>query len=169
MSFPFNFIIIPGIIIATAVIGGKHARKGVDSWYNHLHKPKGTPPGKLIGEIWFFLYVITGLAVLWYWNVSYPGWTKYLVGGVLLINAYYNATWNKVFFVEHNLGKAHQFAKRLFVTAVIAAGLMAVHSFIAAFLMLPYIVWLAYATKLARQIQKLNHQQSHQQGQHQNN
>ncbi len=156
MNFPFNFIIIPAIIIALAYFGRKASKKGLHPWYEHLHKPSWTPPGKLIGEIWFFLYVITGLAILWYWNVPAQGWIKYVTGAVLLANAYFHKQWNDLFFVDHDLPKAFKIIKRLTVTGLIATVLMVLDSPIAAFLMLPYIVWLGVATNLNKQILKLN-------------
>lgn len=165
MNFPFNLIIIPVIIIATAVISSKHVKSGLGDWYKHLHKPTWALPANLFAEIWFFLYVLTGLAILWYWNVPYPGWIKYLVGVVLLLNAYFNISWNKVFFDQHDLEKGYAIAKYLLTTAVLAAILIAFESKIAAFLMLPYIIWLAYTAKLSGGIRQLNHQHS----QHKNN
>lgn len=156
MSFPFNFIIIPAIIIATAVVGSKHVKRGLKPWYKNLKKPSWTPSGKLIGEIWFFLYIITGFAILWYWNVSYPGWFKYLTGAVLLLNAYLNANWNKIFFVQHDIPGAIKTMKLLNATTVIATVVMFIHSPIASFFMLPYIIWVSIATRLTKQIHSLN-------------
>lgn len=158
MSFPFNFIIIPGIIIATAIIGSRYVKHGFNSsnWYRELKKPKWTPSRSLIGEIWIFLYVITGLAILWYWNVPVPHWFRYVTAVVLLANAYLNATWNRTFFIEHNLHKAYNTMQIMNGTTIIATILMFFASPIASFLMLPYIIWVGIATKLTKQIIDLN-------------
>lgn len=156
----FNLIIIPVVIVATAVIGSRYVKQGIRPWYKELNKPKWTPSGRLIGEIWTFLYVLTGLAVLWYWNVPVVSWMHYIVGAILLVNAYLNATWNKTFFVDHNIAKALQKIKLLNLTTVIATILMAVDSPIAASMMLPYIVWVGIATKLTKEIMKMNQKPS---------
>lgn len=159
MNFPFNFIIIPGIIIATAIIGSRYVKRGRGedgSWYKSLKKPSWTPSGKLIAEIWTFLYVITGLAVLWYWNVPVSSWLHYVTAGILLINAYLNAIWNKIFFVDHNLHKAYMVMQLLNGTTILATILIFFTSPISSFLMLPYIIWVAIATKLTKQMIELN-------------
>ncbi len=152
----FNFIIIPAIIIATSYFGVRYAKKGLNSWYAHLKKPKWTPTGKIIGEIWTFLYVITGFAVMWFWNVPIFSFWHYIVGALLLANAYLNATWNRVFFVEHNFKKAYQRMVYMNVTAIAATVVMIFIAPIAAVFMLPYIVWVAIATKLEKEVWHLN-------------
>lgn len=157
-NFPFNFIIIPVIVIATAIIGSRYVKRGRvnSSWYENLHKPKWTPDAKLIGEIWTFLYVITGLGILWYWNVPVFSWFHYVVAAVLLVNAYLNATWNKIFFIEHNFAKALKTMKIMIGTALLAAVLMYFATPIASFLLLPYIVWVGITMKLTREIKDMN-------------
>jgi translocator protein len=158
MNFPFNFIIIPAIIIANGYFGSKLVRQGYNPWYKQLHKPKWTPSGKLIREIWIFLYVLTGLAVLWYWNVPVAGWFKYVTAVALIANVYLQYKWNKVFFIEHDVPGALKIFNQLVVAAFVAAVLMFINSPIASFLMIPYLVWLFIARKLNKEIKELNHQ-----------
>jgi translocator protein len=157
MNFSFSLIIIPVVIIATAVIGSRYVKQGIDDgWYKHLHKPEWTPKGSLIGSIWTFIYVVTGLAVAWYWNVPAFTWFHYIVGAILLYNAYLNATWNRIFFVEHDIPKALKWMKRLNATTVLATVIILFFSPIAAFLMLPYIIWVYIATRLTKEILQMN-------------
>ncbi|HEX3099497.1 MAG TPA: tryptophan-rich sensory protein [Patescibacteria group bacterium] len=158
MTFPFNFIIIPGVIIATAVVGNRYVKRGFaqDDWYKHLKKPTWTPSGRLIGEIWTFLYVLTGLAILWYWDVPVFTWFHYVVAAILLVNAYLNATWNKIFFVEHDLPKALKTMKILNGTTILVALLISIPAPISCFLLLPYIAWVGIATRLTSEIITLN-------------
>ncbi len=151
-----NWIVIIFIVAGTAYFGWYYSKQGVNSWYKHLHKPKDTPSGELIGSIWTFLYILIAVAVLWFWNIPAFTWYHYVVGAFLLYNAYLNATWNKVFFVDHDLKKAYMHIRRLDVVTVVVVVMMAPVSPIAAFLLLPYLLWLLYATKLARGIWQLN-------------
>lgn len=158
-DFPFNFIIIPAIIIYIAVKGARQIKNaGGDSgrWYRNLHKPKWTPSGQLIGEIWTFLYVITGGAIMWFWNVPAFSWFHIVGAAILLVNAYYHYTWNRVFFGEHDLPKSYKIIQRVFYTAILSLVAMAILSPIGAFLMLPYIIWLGIAMRINKQILDLN-------------
>lgn len=151
-----NFIVIPLIIFATAYYGMGYTRRGVSGWYKNLRKPSWTPSGSTIGEIWTFLYLITAFAVLWFWNVPFFGTLHYVVGATLLVNAYLNATWSKIFFAEHNFSKAYRWMIVLNLTSILAAIMMAFESPIASFFMVPYIVWVGIATKLTKDIWNLN-------------
>ena len=150
---PINFIVIPLVTIVTAWQGAKYAKQGAGSeWYRELPKPKWTPGGGTIREIWIFLYILTTLAVMWYWNVPIFSVFHYFVAAILFYNAYLNAHWNKLFFVEHNIPKALSEMKRMNVAALIATLVMLVQAPIAAVGMLPYIIWVWIATRLTKEI-----------------
>lgn len=156
MNFPFNFIVIPAITIWLAVSGSRQTKQGLMPWFKDLKKPHQVPSGKLIKEIWFFLYIITAGAVMWFWNVPAFGWFQLIVGLVLLANVYYHYTWKKIFFIQHDLAKATNASKLLFFTGVLATVLMIEPSPIAAFLMLPYLIWLLLIYRFMREVYQLN-------------
>ncbi len=152
----FNFFVIPAVIAATAYFGARFTNRGLKDWYKHLHKPKWTPSGKIIGQIWTILYLLVGFGVLWFWNVpAFSKW-QYIVGVVLIVNAYLNLFWNKIFFVEHNFKKAILFMNLLNGTTILVAIMIFPVSRFAALLMVPYIVWVYIATKLTKEMAKLN-------------
>jgi tryptophan-rich sensory protein len=152
----FNFVIIPAIIALTAYVGTGFTKRGLRNWYSHLHKPKWTPTGQMIGQIWTILYLLTGFSMLWFWNVPAFGMWQYIVGAIMLVNAYLNAYWNKAFFVEHNFKKSIKWMQYLNATTIAAAVIMFITSHFAALLLVPYIIWVYIATKLTKEIQKLN-------------
>ena len=152
----FNFIIISVIIALTAYRGMLYTRSGLKDWYLKLQKPWWTPTGKQIGEIWTWIYIITGISVLWFWNVPAYGWWHYGIGGLLLVNAAINIYWSKVFFVEHNFRKAYKTMMAMNGLTIVTAICMLPFSYIAPFLLLPYIVWVGIATRLTLDIEKLN-------------
>ncbi len=160
LNFPFNFIIIPAVIIYIAWKGGQYTRQGLepsgDSWYDHLKKSEWTPPGSFIGAVWFFLYCLTGLSVLWYWDVPYIKYFKYVVAALLLVNAYYNLQWSKLFFAEKNVPKTLHSMRYLNISGLVVTVLMAIHQPIAAFMFLPYVIWVGFATFLTQEVKRLN-------------
>ena len=156
-----NTIVIPLVIIVTAVMGTRYTKQGVETWYKTIQKPSWTPKGSLIGSIWTFIYITTGLAVMWYWNVPLFSWTHYITGGVLLLNAFLNAYWSKVYFVEHNISRAYAIINIMNATTIIATVLMYQKSPIAAGLMLPYIAWVTFATYLLKNIKDMNKLDTH--------
>lgn len=155
MNIPINFLVIPAITIAVAIFGARWSKQGATSaWYASLSKPKWTPQGSTIGEIWIFLYVFTTLAFMWYWNVPVFTWLHYVVGVLMLANAILNAYWNKLFFVDRNIAKAFKEMKLMNAIAVLATIVMVFQSPIAAIGMLPYIIWVGIATRITREVLK---------------
>jgi translocator protein len=149
--FDLNFLIIPALIIALAIKTGWLRKAGL-AWYDQLGKPNWAPPGQLLNEIWIFIYVVLGLAVLWYWNVPVVDWLHYIGGAVLLVNFYYNLTWHKTFFREHNLVQARKQTKIMAITAILAAVLMSFSSLIVIAIMLPYVAWQLAIRYFAKQL-----------------
>lgn len=152
----FNFIIIPLVIAVTAYLGSRYTKKGLKTWYPSLKKPDWTPSGQTIGEIWTFLYISCGFAVMWFWNVPRFSFWHYIIGAILLINAFMNMYWNKIFFVDHNFNKAIKWMQVMNVTTLIAGAMIGFFAAISAILFLPYIIWVAIATNLTKQIKQLN-------------
>lgn len=150
----FNFVIIPIVIIATAYSGRKYLRAGLKNWYVNLHKPPWAPSARKVQEIRAFLFILTGFAVLWFWNVPAFTFWQYIVGAILLINAYLNVDWTKTFFFDHNFERSRPRLIGLLVTAGAASVIMFPISGFAAILMLPYLTWLYLKLKFAKEVGK---------------
>ncbi len=63
---------------------------------------------------------------------------------------------NKVFFVEHNFSKAYKRMIYLNITTVIAIIIIWPIYLLPALLLIPYVIWVGIATKLTKEIWKLN-------------
>jgi translocator protein len=155
-NFPFNFIVIPAIMIWIAWTSRRNLKIGLLPWYKELKKPKWTPSGKLIGEVWVFIYVITGLAVMWFWDVPAFNWHQLFVGLILLGVVYLHYSWHRTLFVRHDMKKAHSLLQKLLYAAVLAIILIFIRSPIAAFLFIPYVAWMGSAFLWSREILQLN-------------
>lgn len=152
----FSYIIIPILVLLTAYIGTKYTKAGLKTWYSGLRKPSWTPTGKLISEIWIFIYLLITVSLILFWTVTQIGYWHYLLAVVTVINLYLNATWNKIFFIEHNFSKAYKWMIYLNVTSVMMVVIMWTLYLLPAVLLIPYVVWVAIATKLTKEIWKLN-------------
>lgn len=151
----FNFLIIPIVVAAVAYYGSRFTKQGLP-WYRHLKKPRWTPGGELIGSIWTFLYITVAFGALWFWNIPAFSWYHYVVGAALLANAYLNATWTKIFFVEKDISQAYRRLRQLIIATMVVIAMMLPVSPIAVVFFLPYLAWLIIAAKLNQQIQRLN-------------
>lgn len=125
---------------------------GPGEWYQALAKPSFNPPGWLFGPVWTVLYVMIAVAGWRVWQVDRSGAAMKLWWFQLLLNF----LWSPVFFAVHSIGGA---------LAIILALLLVILGFIAAawnsdrvaaWLFVPYLAWVAFASLLNGSIWALN-------------
>ena len=144
-------IVFEGI---SAFIGLRTAPKG-DIWYESLVKSDFTPPDWVFGVVWPSLYLLLSIAI---WiissNRSQPGAkTAMLVFGIHML---LNWSWNFMFFELHMIFESFCL---LFIILSFAALLMFWFYKIskpAGILLLPYLVWVSFATYLSGYIWIMN-------------
>ena len=116
---------------------------GADSWYRELVKPPGTPPGWIFGPVWSVLYLLMGTALGRF--VSRRSWQ---VVWVFAMQMGLNLVWTPVFFGMHQIAAALAVICALWL-GVLATILMAYkHDRVSAWLLMPYLAWVTYATYL---------------------
>lgn len=136
---------------------GAQVSPGIASteWYDLLNKPDWNPPGWLFGPVWTLLYTAMAVAA---WRV----WLK--VGfsdGKLELSAYFiqlflNGLWSQLFFSMQNPGLAFAEIILLMAAIIYTSVLFFRVDKIAGWLMVPYILWVAFATVLNGTIWMIN-------------
>ena len=140
------------VSFAAAVLG---AIASVDaaSFYAELIKPPWAPPASVFGPVWSILYVLMGIAVWLVWRE--PQATKQ-AQGLFMIQLSVNALWSWLFFVWQ-LGAWSFFGVLLLLLLIIAT----LFSFwkisrMAVALMIPYLLWVGFASILTWSIWQSN-------------
>jgi translocator protein len=138
--------------LAAGFLGGLAADTG--SWYQELDKPPLNPPSWLFGPVWTALYVLIGVAAYLAWRAPAPGRGAALAawGAQLVLNL----VWSLVFFGAHRPGWALVDIVALLVAIVVTMVLFARRSRAGALLLLPYLLWVAFASYLNAGIVVLN-------------
>lgn len=128
---------------------GAQVSPGIASseWYDQLNKPGWNPPGWLFGPVWTMLYTMMAVAAWRIWTISgFSGGRKEL--SFFGIQLFLNGLWSQLFFNAQNPGLA--FAEILLLLAAIS--ITTFYFFrkdsVAGWLMVPYILWVAFATVL---------------------
>ncbi len=128
----------------------------VSTWYAALNKPSFTPPNWIFGPIWILLYIMMGIAAGIVWSKGfYHKWVKtalYHFGFQLLLNA----AWSIFFFGLQNPLIALLDIIALFILLLFTIKWFTVVNSTAAYLLIPYVVWVAFATALNFGIWQLN-------------
>ncbi len=131
-------------------------QSSIGTWYPTLNKPSFTPPNWVFGPVWGVLYVLMGIAAGIVWSKGlYHKWVKtalYHFGFQLLLNA----SWSIFFFGLQNPFLALIDIIALFILLLFTIKWFTVVNSTAAYLLIPYIIWVAFATALNFGIWQLN-------------
>lgn len=152
---PLAFIISLLIVGAVATIGGFATGSSVTEWYPDLDKPEWTPPSWLFGPVWTILYI--GMAIAAFRIAQKAPWSAARVPLYLyLVQLVLNLSWSLLFFGLQRTGVA---LLDILVLDVLVAWLI-VRAWrldrVAAWLLVPYLAWILFATALNAAIWWLN-------------
>jgi translocator protein len=126
---------------------------GVRGWYQGLRKPAFNPPNWILGPVWTLLYIMMAFAA---WRVWRSGGDTTLALVLFAVQLALNFAWSFIFFNAHRIGLA--LADIIVLWLAIAATIVAfapLDSF-AAWLLVPYLAWVSFATLLNASIWRLN-------------
>jgi benzodiazapine receptor len=141
---------------AAGAIGSIFTTPAIPTWYAALEKPFFTPPNWLFAPAWITLYLLMAIAafLVWRQGLKQKGVKSALV--VFLVQLVLNALWSVVFF-----GLQSPLWGVVVILALWVAILLTIIRFFrlstaAGSLMLPYILWVSFASALNIAILVLN-------------
>lgn len=128
---------------------GAQVSPGIASsnWYDQLNKPDWNPPAWLFGPVWTILYTMMAIAAWRIWRkLGFTGGSTEL--SWFAVQLLLNGLWSQLFFNAQNPGLA--FVEILFLLSAIIATTIYFYreDRLAGYLMVPYILWVAFATVL---------------------
>ncbi|MEO5914325.1 MAG: TspO/MBR family protein [Luteolibacter sp.] len=116
---------------------------GSDTWYQELAKPPGTPPPWVFGPVWSVLYLLMGMALGRL--VFLKAWTAVWVFAMQFT---LNLIWTPVFFGVHRIDVALLVIAALWFGLVSTIQLARKSDIVAAWMLVPYWLWVSYAAYL---------------------
>ncbi len=149
-------VIAVTICLLIGFLAGFATQSSVGTWYATLNKPSFNPPNWLFGPVWTLLYILMGIAAGLVWAKGfYHVWVKtalYYFGFQLL----FNALWSIVFFGFQEPFWALLVILVLLILILITIKWFKIVSKPAAYLLIPYFLWVCFATLLNYRIWELN-------------
>jgi len=145
-----------GVCQAAGIVGSIYTLQSVKWWYPTLTKPPFNPPAWIFGPVWSLLFILMGYALYLVWNkgLKKKGVTDAVaIFGVQLI---LNVVWSYLFFGLRNPSLA------LFEIIVLWGAILATTLKFgkidrsAAYLLIPYLLWVGFASYLNLAIVLLN-------------
>ncbi|MDR6116289.1 MULTISPECIES: TspO/MBR family protein [unclassified Sphingomonas] len=156
MSFLRWAIVIVPLILLLGFASGRAVPSGSENvWYQALTKPELNPPGWVFPVVWTTLYIMIGLALAMIVHARGARGRGVAIG-LFVVQFALNLAWTPLFFGAHLVDIA------LFViVAILAVSIATTFAFArirrgAAWLMLPYLIWLSFAGVLNWRIGQLN-------------
>lgn len=144
------------ICLLVGMLSGFVTRSSVTEWYPTLEKPFFTPPNWLFAPVWTFLYISMGIAAGIVWARGfYHKWVQTAMYH-FVFQLIFNAFWPVVFlgFKKPFLGLL--VILTLFILLIFTYKWFKIVSKPAAYLLIPYLIWIGYATALNFEIWRLN-------------
>ncbi len=166
----YKFIIAVVACEFAGVVGSVFTFPSIKSWYATLAKPALNPPAWVFGPVWTILFALMGIAVFLIWssdpiivpdeqgNVSKEQGkekikTALTVFGVQLA---LNVLWSIIFFGLHNPAGAFVDIVFLWLAILFAIFVFSKISKTAAWLLMPYLIWVSFAAYLNYAVWMLN-------------
>ena len=152
----FKLVIAIVISQLAGVIGSIFTISSIPTWYATLQKPSFSPPNWIFGPVWTTLYLLMGVAAFLVWRHGFERkevkTALAIFGGQLVLNV----LWSIIFFGLQNPFWA--FIEIIFLWLAILWMILVFHKISrpAAYLLLPYILWISFASILNFSIFILN-------------
>ncbi|MFN3944251.1 MAG: TspO/MBR family protein [Allosphingosinicella sp.] len=156
MSFLRYALVTVPLVLLLGTLSGQLSNSGYGNrWFDALAKPDFMPPGWMFGVAWTILYILLGLVlamILHARGAPGRGLALGLFGGQMILNY----AWSPLFFGYHQVTAALAvIAAMILLTVLLAVVLWRIRK-VAALLLVPYLLWLGFATALTYRIMELN-------------
>ena len=157
LSFQTQSLGLVGWLVATFAAGsvGAIASAQAATFYGQLSQPIWAPPAWLFGPVWSVLYICMAVAAWLIWRErGFKGAPLALC--IFVIQLVANALWTWLFFVLHR--GALSMAETVVLWLLIAATIVSFWPVqrLAALLLVPYLVWVSFASALTLSLWRLN-------------
>jgi translocator protein len=150
----FISILIPLVIGSSA---GFFTTSGVNGWYALANKPSFNPPNWIFAPVWTTLYILMGIALYLVWKSTNTTLAvKQTAILLFVVQLTLNFFWSILFFKFQLTGWAFVEIIAMWVAILFTILWFGKISSTAAWLLVPYICWVSFASVLNYSIWKLN-------------
>lgn len=143
------------LCFAVAALGAFATTPKIPTWYATLNKPSFTPPNYVFPIVWNILYAMMAISLWRLWEAA-PGIWRARAIIFFLIQLALNLAWSWVFFDAQSINGGLTIIVALDVALLITIFTAWKTDRFAAVLLLPYLLWIGYATALNVEIARLN-------------
>jgi translocator protein len=158
MSIRDFFKLILFIIITNlaGAVGSIFTTSKIPTWYASINKPGFNPPNWIFGPVWTLLFILMGISAFLIWQHGIKKKKVKVAMYIFGLQLLFNILWSMIFFGLQNPLLA--FIEIIILWALILLTIVkfAEISKKAAYLLIPYILWVSFAAILNLFIYLLN-------------
>jgi tryptophan-rich sensory protein len=156
LSTTWKFIIAILLCESVGIMSGLLASAKNNLWFDKLNKPSWNPPAFLFAPVWTTLYLLMGISLALIWKNKTPEVEKRTTYLLFATQLFLNFWWSILFFHFHSPALALIDIILMAITIIITIFVFSNFSKTASWLLVPYIVWVSFATFLNFSIWNLN-------------
>lgn len=142
------------LVFVAAAVGSWVTFSAIATWYSTLQKPVFNPPNAIFGPVWTILYILMAISFYLVWVKNKKSTKKGIT--YFLVQLALNALWSIVFFGLHNPLLAFVVIIALWIFIFLTIVEFKKVDTRAAYLLVPYLLWVSFAGVLNAAIMVLN-------------
>lgn len=146
-------LLIPFLVGA---ISGYFTTSGVNGWYALANKPWFNPPNWIFAPVWTTLYALMGIALFLVWRSGADKAIRQTAITLFAVQLTLNFFWSIIFFKLQQPGWAFAEITLMWIMILVTILWFGKISSTAAWLLVPYICWVSFASVLNYSIWQLN-------------
>jgi benzodiazapine receptor len=150
-----GLVLFLALCLGIGALGAAVTATSVTTWYNELNKPPFNPPNGVFGPVWTALYIMMAVAAWRVWRATDRDTARGPLA-MFALQLALNLGWSVAFFGLERTGSAVAVIVALELTVITTAFAFRAIDRLAGLLMVPYILWVAFATVLNIAIWRLN-------------
>ena len=149
MNTPQIIRLVVSIVLPLGIgaFAGMFTSQAIPGWYNTLNSPSFSPPNWIFGPVWTMLYIVMGISLYLIWDLP-PDNERNLALIAFGVQLLFNFCWSFIFFYFKMIGFAFLEIVVLWICIVFMLILFYRIKPMAAYINLPYLLWVSFATIL---------------------
>jgi len=140
--------------IIVAVLGA--TMTDIGPWYQSLAKPSFQPPDWAFGPAWTVIFGLAALAGVTAWRAARDEASREWIIGLVAVNGFLNIAWTLLFFRLQRPDWALFELVALWLSVLVLLVYLGRLSKLAGALIVPYLIWVAFAGVVNYRIVELN-------------
>jgi translocator protein len=144
----FLFIVSIAVCQLAGLIGSVFTAPNIKTWYAGLNKPFFTPPNWVFAPVWTTLFIMMGISLFLIWRKGLREKNIREAFIMFMVQLILNAGWSIVFFGTHSILGGFLVISALCIAILFTAALFYAVSRAASILLLPYLLWVSFASVL---------------------